>query len=139
MRYGRGQDADGWGHLTAVIDCHDREIVNFEFALHGRAKEAERAIEEACLARFGTLRPDCATPVVLSDNGLIFQSRRFRAALSRLSASAVVHHLVHARTKYCRTVLPQSRRGMCLNPNSWLDSNGALQERINTWESSMAG
>ena len=71
---------DGWGHLTAVIDCHDREIMGFEFALRGRAKEAERALEEACLARFGTLRPETATPVVRSDNGLIFQSRRFRAA-----------------------------------------------------------
>jgi putative transposase len=49
--------ADGWGHLTAVIDCHDREVNGFEFALRGRAKEAERALEEACLARFGTLRP----------------------------------------------------------------------------------
>ncbi len=72
--------ADGWGHLTAVIDCHDRGITGFEFALRGRAKEAERALEEACLARFGTLRPDGSTPVVRSDNGLIFQSRRFRAA-----------------------------------------------------------
>lgn len=72
--------ADGWGHLTAVIDCHDREITGFEFALRGRAKEAERALEEACLARFGSLRPRGATPVVRSDNGLIFQSRRFRAA-----------------------------------------------------------
>ena len=72
--------ADGWGHLTAVIDCHDREITGFEFALRGRAKEAERALEEACLARFGTLRPDGTTPVVRSDHGLIFQSRRFRAA-----------------------------------------------------------
>jgi putative transposase len=71
---------DGWGHLTAVIDCHDREVTGFEFALRGRAKEAERALEEACLARFGTLRPEGATPVVRSDNGLIFQSRRFRAA-----------------------------------------------------------
>ena len=71
---------DGWGHLTAVIDCHDREIAGFEFALRGRAKEAERALEEACLARFGTLRPTGATPVVRSDNGLIFQWRRFRAA-----------------------------------------------------------
>ena len=52
----------------------------FEFALRGRAKEAERALEEACLARFGTLRPAGPTPVVRSDNGLIFQSRRFRAA-----------------------------------------------------------
>jgi putative transposase len=40
-----------------VIDCHDREVNGFEFALRGRAKEAERALEEACLARFGTLRP----------------------------------------------------------------------------------
>jgi putative transposase len=71
---------DGWGHLTAVIDCHDREVTGYEFALRGRAKEAERALEGACLARFGTLRPDGPTPVVRSDNGLIFQSRRFRAA-----------------------------------------------------------
>lgn len=71
---------DGWGHLTAVIDCHDREIVGYEFALRGRAKEAERALEEACIHRFGTLRPRGETPVVRSDNGLIFQSRRFRRA-----------------------------------------------------------
>jgi putative transposase len=71
---------DGWGHLAAVIDCHDREIVGFEFALRGRAREAERALEDACIGRFGTLRPTGKTPVVRSDNGLIFQSRRFRAA-----------------------------------------------------------
>jgi putative transposase len=71
--------ADGWGHLTAVIDCHDREVNGYEFALRGRAKEAERALEEAYLARFGTLPPQGSTPVVRSDNGLIFQSRRFRA------------------------------------------------------------
>jgi len=71
---------DGWAHLVGVIDCHDRELVGWEFALRGRAKEAERAIEEACIARFGTLRPVGETPVVRSDNGLIFQSRRFRAA-----------------------------------------------------------
>jgi len=72
--------ADGWGHLTAVIDRHDREVTGYEFALRGRAKEAERALEEACLARFGTLRPAGSTSVIRSDNGLIFQSRRFRAA-----------------------------------------------------------
>jgi putative transposase len=71
---------DGWGHLAAVIDCHDREIVGYEFALRGRAKEAERALESACIARFGTLRPAGRTPILRSDNGLIFQSRRFRAA-----------------------------------------------------------
>ena len=71
---------DGWGHLAMVIDCHDREVVGAEFALRGRAKEAERALEDACIRRFGTLRPPGPTPTVRSDNGLIFQSRRFRAA-----------------------------------------------------------
>jgi putative transposase len=66
--------------MAAVIDCHDRQIVGWEFALRSRAKEAERALEEACLARFGTLRPDGSTPVIRSDNGLIFQSKRFRVA-----------------------------------------------------------
>ena len=72
--------ADGWAHLAAVIDCHDRELVGYEFARRGRAKEAERALEAACIDRFGTLRPAGDTPVLRSDNGLIFQSRRFRAA-----------------------------------------------------------
>lgn len=71
---------DGWAHLVAVIDCHDRELVGWEFALRGRAHEAERAIETACLNRFGTIRPSGKTPVVRSDNGLVFQSRRFRDA-----------------------------------------------------------
>ena len=70
---------DGWAHLAAVIDCHDREVIGYEFALRSRAKEAERAVEAACLARFGTLRP-VGAPVLRSDNGLIFQSRRFRQA-----------------------------------------------------------
>ncbi len=71
---------DGWAHLSAVIDCHDREVIGYELALRGRAKEAEKALEEACIGRFGTLRPAGPTPVLRSDNGLIFQSRRFRAA-----------------------------------------------------------
>ena len=70
---------DGWAHLAAVIDCHDREIIGYEFARRSRAKEAERAVEAACLARLGTLRP-VGAPVLRSDNGLIFQSRRFRQA-----------------------------------------------------------
>jgi len=71
---------DGWGHLAAVVDCHDREIVGYEFSLRGRAKEAERALEAACIARFGTVRPDGKTPTIRSDNGLVFTSKRFRAA-----------------------------------------------------------
>jgi putative transposase len=70
---------DGWAHLAAVIDCHDRELIGYEFALRSLAKEAERAVEAACLQRFGTLRP-VGAPVLRSENGLIFQSRRFRQA-----------------------------------------------------------
>jgi hypothetical protein len=33
-----------WGHLAEIID--------YELALRCRAREAERAFEEACLARF---------------------------------------------------------------------------------------
>jgi putative transposase len=56
---------DGWAHLAAIIDCHDREVIAYEFALRSRAKEAERAVEAACLARFGTLRP-VGAPVCLA-------------------------------------------------------------------------
>ncbi len=35
---------------------------------------------ETVAVRFGTLRPQGSTPVLRSDNGLIFQSQRFRAA-----------------------------------------------------------
>jgi putative transposase len=31
---------DGWAHLAAVMDCHNRELIGSEFALRGRAKEA---------------------------------------------------------------------------------------------------
>jgi putative transposase len=37
-------------------------------------------VEQACLQRFRTLRPIEQTPVIRSDNGLVFQSRRFREA-----------------------------------------------------------
>ena len=43
-------------------------------------RPAEQALEEACLARFGTLRPTGVTPVIRFDNRLVYQSRRFRAA-----------------------------------------------------------
>jgi len=50
--------------------------------LRGRTREAERALEEACLQRFGTLRADRPTPVISNGNGLIFTARRFGAACS---------------------------------------------------------
>lgn len=72
--------SDGWGHLSEVINCSDRELIWHKFSLRGRAREEERAIEDACLNRFGTLRPKGETPVVRSNNGLVFQSRCFCTA-----------------------------------------------------------
>ena len=54
-------------------------MIGHELALRSLAKEVERTVQAACLARFGTLRPVRA-PVLRSDNGLIFQGRRFRQA-----------------------------------------------------------
>ncbi len=48
---------DGWAHLAAAIDGHGREFIGHAFALRGKARETERALEEARLERFGTLRP----------------------------------------------------------------------------------
>ena len=39
----------------AVIDWHDREIMGYEFSPRGRAKEAQRALENAWLKRFSTV------------------------------------------------------------------------------------
>ena len=53
-------------------------VLNSRYAVeHGKRK---RALEAACIGRFGTLRPEGHTPTIRSDNGLIFGSRRFRAA-----------------------------------------------------------
>lgn len=123
---------DGWGHLTAVIDCSDREIIGYEFALRGRAQEAERAIEAACLARFGTLRPLGATPVLRSDNGLIFQSRRFRQACRdyRLSQEFITPYTPQQNGLIERFF--RSLKEECV----WQHQFGSFEEarqRIKTW------
>lgn len=70
---------DGWGRHSAVIACHDREIIGYELVPPwGRAEEAEQAIEAVCLSRFRALRPVGAPLVLRSDNGLIFQRPRFQ-------------------------------------------------------------
>jgi len=45
-------------------------------------KGVERALEEALLARFGTLRSAPANMLLRHDNGLVFGSRQYRAVVS---------------------------------------------------------
>ena len=67
---------DGWCHLTAIIDCCDRQIVGWRLSNRGVADVAASALEDAIRNRkigwssYLTLR---------SDNGLVFGSRVFTA------------------------------------------------------------
>ena len=66
---------DGWLTLALVIDCHTRQLLGWQLSRSGKASTAAAALEQALLARYGTLGR-VATPFLLrSDNGLVFTSR----------------------------------------------------------------
>jgi putative transposase len=70
---------DGWCHLTAVIDCCDRNIMGRRLSKRGIAKIAAAALEDAAV-----LRKINGTNVVLrSDNGLVFGSEAFTKVVNR--------------------------------------------------------
>jgi putative transposase len=73
---------DGWCVFVPVIDCCTREVLGHALELTGKAKTAERALEEALLARFGTLRDAPKGMLLRHDNGLVFGSRRYRAVVN---------------------------------------------------------
>ncbi len=65
---------DGWQTVALVIDCHTRELLGWQLSRSGRATTAMSALEQALIARFGTLGR-VTTPFLLrSDNGLVFTS-----------------------------------------------------------------
>jgi putative transposase len=72
---------DGWCHLTALIDCHDRTIVGWRVARSGIAGVAAAALEEALRTR----KIDATSPplVLRSDNGLVFGAKTFVAVARR--------------------------------------------------------
>ena len=70
---------DGWATLALVIDCHTRELLGWHLSRSGKAATAGNALEQALIARFGTLGR-VPTPFLLrSDNGLVFCSRQYTA------------------------------------------------------------
>lgn len=104
------RDGLGVGHITKnrirtygfVLHV---AIVSHGRALRGRAREAERALEAACLERFRTQRPDVPMPVIRSDNGLTFRSRRCREACRHYRLNQEFDDAVHARAeRLSRTV-----------------------------------
>ncbi len=46
---------DGWATLALVIECHTRELLGWHLSRSGKAKTAEAALEQALIARYGTL------------------------------------------------------------------------------------
>ncbi len=65
--------------MALVIDCHSRELLGWHLSRSGRSKTAESAMEQALIARFGTLGRVPAPFLLRSDNGLVFTSRSFTA------------------------------------------------------------
>ena len=65
---------DGWTTLAMVIDCHTRELLGWHLSRFGKSKTAESALEQALIARFGTLGRVPAPFLLRSDNGLVFTS-----------------------------------------------------------------
>jgi putative transposase len=69
---------DGWLVLALVIDCYTRQLLGWHLSRRGNAATAEAALEQALITRFGTLGR-VETPLLRSDNGLVFTSRRYTA------------------------------------------------------------
>lgn len=70
---------DQWATLALVIDCHTRELLGWQLSRSGKARTAESALEQALIARFGTLGRVPVPFLLRSDNGLVFTSRSYTA------------------------------------------------------------
>ena len=68
---------DGWASLAVVMDCHTRELLGWHLSRTGRATTASAALEQAFIARFGTLGRVPVPFLLRSDNGLVFTSRNY--------------------------------------------------------------
>ena len=68
---------DGWLTLALVMDCCTRELLGWQLSRSGKATTAASALEQALIARFGTLGRVQRPMQLRSDNGLVFTSRHY--------------------------------------------------------------
>ena len=68
---------DGWLTLALVIDCHTRQLLGWQLSRSGKATTPAAALEQALIARFGTLGRVHRPFLLRSDNGLVFTSRHY--------------------------------------------------------------
>jgi len=70
---------DGWLILALVIDCHTRELLGWQLSRSGKASTAGAALEQALIARNGSLGRVQNPFLLRSDHGLVFTSRSLHA------------------------------------------------------------
>jgi len=68
---------DGWLTLAPVIDCCSRERPGWHLSRSGKAVTAAAALEQALIARYGTLGRLPSPFLLRSDNGRPFTSRKY--------------------------------------------------------------
>jgi putative transposase len=68
---------NGWQTLALVIDCHTRELLGWQLPRSGRATTATATLEQALIARFGSLGLVDRSFLLRSDNGLVSTSRAY--------------------------------------------------------------
>ena len=74
---------EGWLTVALVMDCHTRQLLGWHLARSGRATTATAALEQALIARFGTLGRVPVPFLLRSDNGLVFTSCRYTRLVRR--------------------------------------------------------
>jgi putative transposase len=67
---------DGWQTLALIIDCHTRELL-WRLSRSGRATTATATLEQALIARFGSLERVDRSFLLRSDNGLVSTSMTY--------------------------------------------------------------
>lgn len=65
----------GWLTLALVMDCHTRQVLDWQLSRSGKATTAPSALEQALITRYGALARVPKTFLLRSDIGLVFTSR----------------------------------------------------------------
>jgi putative transposase len=93
---------DGWLSLALVIDCHTRELLGWQLSRSGKATTAAAALEQALIARFGSLAPLPHPFLLRSDNGLVFTGRAYtRLVRSLACVRSSSRRTARNRTAWC--------------------------------------
>ena len=106
---------DGWLSLALVIDCHTRELLGWQLSRSGKATTAASALEQALIARFGSLAPAPRPFLLRSDNGLVFTAALSATERDGRTCDPDAEGAVHQPTSF-REPAPRQPRDLGLDP-----------------------